>query len=217
MPPKARFTRDKIEEAAYELAKTKGIESVAAREVAKTMGMTVTPIFTYFSGMEELRKCVVDRAKAEFVEYLKGSLEYCPAFKEFGLRWMRYAAKNPNLYRMMMEDYDGPASIAELLEIFPEVVDPMLQEIVRNYEVSEMAARGLLGHMLVYVNGLTGFLVRGDDSMCEEQLSLALGQVFLSLAARIKVLDGDVSVEQIGAMLADSGLMPRNKETVQTK
>ena len=40
MPPKARFTRERIEEAAFQLAREKGLEAVAAREVAKSMGMT---------------------------------------------------------------------------------------------------------------------------------------------------------------------------------
>ena len=86
MPPKARFTREKIEDAAYQLTREKGLEAVAAREVAKSMGMTVTPIFTYFAGMDELKSCVKDRARREFVDYLRGSLDYFPAFKEFGMR-----------------------------------------------------------------------------------------------------------------------------------
>ena len=48
MPPKVRFTREKIEETAYLMAKERGLDAVAAREVAKAMHMTVTPIFTTF-------------------------------------------------------------------------------------------------------------------------------------------------------------------------
>ena len=117
MPPKARFTREKIEDAAYQLTREKGLEAVAAREVAKSMGMTVTPIFTYFAGMDELKSCVKDRARREFVDYLRGSLDYFPAFKEFGMRWMRYAGENPNLYRILMGPEEGPASLEELLSV----------------------------------------------------------------------------------------------------
>ena len=62
MPPKVRFTREKIEETAYLMAKERGLDAVAAREVAKAMHMTVTPIFTYFSGMEELKRTVRARS-----------------------------------------------------------------------------------------------------------------------------------------------------------
>ena len=96
MPPKVRFTREKIEETAYLMAKERGLDAVAAREVAKAMHMTVTPIFTYFSGMEELKRTVRDRVRREFREYLQKSAEYTPAFLEFCMRWIRYAAENPN-------------------------------------------------------------------------------------------------------------------------
>lgn len=46
MPPKVRFTKERIEEAAYQLTKERGFEAIAAREVARSLGMTVTPIFT---------------------------------------------------------------------------------------------------------------------------------------------------------------------------
>ena len=97
MPPKARVTREKIEEAAYLLAKKNGMEAVAAREVAKAMNMTVNPIFPYFSGMEELKLTIRDRVRREFTAYLQESLDYTPAFLEFAMRWIRYAAENPNL------------------------------------------------------------------------------------------------------------------------
>lgn len=74
MPPRAGFTRERIEEAAYQLAREKGFEAIAARETAKSMGMTVTPIFTCFSGMEELKTAVRDRVRREFEDYLRGSL-----------------------------------------------------------------------------------------------------------------------------------------------
>ena len=44
MPPKARFTKQMIEDAAFELAKQRGIEAVAAREVAKALNMTQSAI-----------------------------------------------------------------------------------------------------------------------------------------------------------------------------
>lgn len=211
MPPKARFTRDKIEDAAYALAKEKGIDAVAAREVAKSMGMTVTPIFTYFSGMEELKSSVLERARKEFVEYLRGSLNYSPAFKEFGLRWMRYARENPNLFRMLMRSGDGPSSLLDILDYFSEILEPITKEIARTFHVSHTDASALVRHMVVYTNGLTGFLLQGDDTFTEEQLSVALSQVCISLAVRAKIVDGTITLSAAKDILSNTDIAPQRK------
>lgn len=211
MPPKARFTRERIEEAAFQLAREKGLEAVAAREVAKSMGMTVTPIFTYFSGMDELKRSIKDRARREFVDYLRGSLDYFPAFKEFGMRWMRYAGENPNLYRILMGPEEGPASLEELLDLFREILAPITDEIADTFGISKGDARRVLGHMMVYTNGLSAFLLRGGKGMSEEEISVAISQVCVSLAVRAKLLDGSAGMAGVREMLSSNGISPEKK------
>ena len=155
MPPKARFTRERIEEAAFQLAREKGLEAVAAREVAKSMGMTVTPIFTYFSGMDELKRSVKDRARREFVDYLRGSLDYFPAFKEFGMRWMRYAGENPNLYRILMGPEEGSASLEDLRALAEKGTEILTCGTCLNYYVlAEKLAVGGVTNMYAIVEKL---------------------------------------------------------------
>ena len=50
MPPKPKYTRDEVIQAAFELTEAKGILNVTARDVGRRLGTTPTPIFTYFSG-----------------------------------------------------------------------------------------------------------------------------------------------------------------------
>lgn len=211
MPPRARFTRERIEEAAYQLAREKGFEAIAAREVAKSMGMTVTPIFTYFSGMEELKTAVRDRVRREFEDYLRGSLEYFPAFKEFGARWMRYAAENPNLYRLLVVSGDPLESIDDLLYLIRDTVDPITQEIADTFAISRKDARDILRHMVIYANGLCSFLMQDSCTMTVEELSDASGQVCLALAARARILDGSLSIGGARDLLSSHGIKAQKK------
>ena len=48
MPPKFRFQKDEIVAAALNVARNQGIDSVTAREVAKELGVSVGPIFTWY-------------------------------------------------------------------------------------------------------------------------------------------------------------------------
>lgn len=212
MPPKARFTREKIEEAAYQLAKKRGIDAVVAREVAKAMDMTVTPIFTYFSGMEELKLTVRDRVRREFTEYLACSLDYTPAFLEFCMRWIRYAAEYPNFYRLLMHSGGGVYQIDDLLALLPEIVGPIQEEISRIFVISPEETQTLLRHIMIYAHGLAGFYLCGGSPMPEEDIPVAMSEVCLALAAGIKVQNGSADMEIAKTMLAYDGLKPIKKE-----
>lgn len=217
MPPKARFTKERIEEAAYQLAKEKGFEAIAAREVARSLGMTVTPIFTYFSGMEELKTAVRDRVRREFEGYLRGSLDYFPAFKEFGARWMRYAAEYPNFYKLLIASGDPLESVDDLLNLFRDTADPITREIADTFAISRKDAWDILRHMVIYANGLCGFLMQESCTMTAETLSDSASQLCLALAARARILDGSLSIGAARDMLSSHGLQPEKKRHLPKK
>lgn len=52
-------------DAAFQMAREKGIESVVARELGKRLGTSSSPIFTAFKNMEELHKEVRNMAMKE--------------------------------------------------------------------------------------------------------------------------------------------------------
>ena len=54
MPPKPKFTREKITEAALNIIRTRGAESLTARELGKALGSSPCPIFTLFADMDGL-------------------------------------------------------------------------------------------------------------------------------------------------------------------
>ena len=64
MPPKARYTKEQIVDAAYELVRRNGKGYLSARSLAAELGTSTAPIFTAFSSIEELQYAVTERAKA---------------------------------------------------------------------------------------------------------------------------------------------------------
>lgn len=48
MPPKTKFSREDIVNAAFELTREKGIEKITARDIAETGCMSTRPMFNYF-------------------------------------------------------------------------------------------------------------------------------------------------------------------------
>ena len=108
MPPKAKYTRDEIIAIAYELVREQGVEALTAREVAKRLGTSPSPIFALFRDMEELKAAVKERAAACFGSYMADAERYYPAYKRRGMQWVKFAQEEPLLFRMLfMQDMHG--------------------------------------------------------------------------------------------------------------
>ena len=101
MPPKPKYTKEEIVAAAFELTREKGIDAVVAREVGKRLDTSSSPIFTIWNSMDELRAEVRELAKEKYIQYMDGIFDYTPSFKEFGMRCVRFAADEPNLFRLL--------------------------------------------------------------------------------------------------------------------
>ena len=52
MPPKVKFTKDEIIQAALNVARVKGASSVSTRDIAAELQVSTRPIFTYFDTMD---------------------------------------------------------------------------------------------------------------------------------------------------------------------
>lgn len=99
MPPKQRITREMILERSFEMFCREGMDVVNARSVAKALNCSTQPIFSYFSGMEDLKNALEEKAKELFsqameVEDLPGDpiVNVCCAYT-------RFAAEQPFLFK----------------------------------------------------------------------------------------------------------------------
>lgn len=212
MPPKPKFTKEQIVEAAYEIARTEGIDAVMAREVGKKLGSTASPIFTVFSGMDELKQAVFLLARRNCIEYLSGAFDYHPVFKEFGLRWIRFAVREPRVFDMLFLRGAGDGAFL-LDEIVGDVSDRVNAGIREAFGLDEARADRLFRQMLIYANGLAVFLNSGVGQLSEAEISRAIGEVCLSLVARYRILDGSLDPEAMRGMLAMPERMPEKGAT----
>ena len=64
MPPKCKFTRSEIIQAALDIARTQGISYITARALGTKLGSSSKPIFSIFDNMEEVQTEVKKAAKA---------------------------------------------------------------------------------------------------------------------------------------------------------
>ena len=70
MPPKARITKDRIVDAAFQLARREGFEKITAQAVARELGCSTQPIMSHFKKVEELRTAAAEKADQYHSAYL---------------------------------------------------------------------------------------------------------------------------------------------------
>ncbi len=161
MPPKVKITKDEIINAALELVRKNGAESINARTLAAALNCSTQPVFSNFSSMEELRHAVLVQADKLRREYMHKEIEQgnFPAYKASGMAYIRFAKEETELFKLLyMRDRRGEP-ISE-----DEQVDDEMETIVhQNTGLESMEAKLFHLEMWAYVHGIatmfaTGFL-----------------------------------------------------------
>ena len=101
MPPKVKYQKEEIVDAALRIARRKGIDAVTAREVAGELKVSPRPIFTWYESMDQLRRDVYARAKAEYQTYIERGLQAPVPFQGLWRSYLEFARDEPELYKLL--------------------------------------------------------------------------------------------------------------------
>ncbi len=100
MPPRTRYTPERILDAALDLTRKVGLEGVTARTLATHLGFSTGPISSHFASMENLHEQLLERIIGLFVNTVSEPSASDPLVS-VGLGWLRFAASEPRLYETL--------------------------------------------------------------------------------------------------------------------
>ncbi|MCQ2528999.1 MAG: TetR family transcriptional regulator [Saccharofermentans sp.] len=216
MPPKPKFTREQLVDAAFELVREQGVDALVARELAKRLNTTTTPIFTFFNSMDELKAEVYSIAVERITAYLRESFNYYPTFKEFGLRWVKIAKHDPHLYSLLFLQTGAIRCKNGLLtEDFQDVYTDIKTSIVDTFGISTDEAEELFDVMSVYAQGLASMFALGYDIMKEEEFDRLVTKLVLSYVAGCKIKTDSLDLKMAKEMLSNEGKTPVHKSEIK--
>lgn len=187
MPPKAKFTKEQIINAAVELVKREGLDALTARALGEELGSSARPIFTVFDSMDAVRSGVILYAKALYAEYVAEGLKEPAAFKGVGKAYIRFACEQPKLFTtlFMRESENVPDTDSVLLEIEGSY-DKILKSIEDGYGLNRDASIELYKHLWIYSHGIAALIATKVCNFTEEEISEKLTVIFTSLLRKIK-------------------------------
>ena len=184
MPPKCKFTKSEIIQAALDIARTEGISFITARALGAKLGSSSKPIFSIF---EEVQTEVKKAAKALYAEYVKSGLEEKPAFKGVGIQYISFAIKEPKLFQLLfMSEQSDKTGVSNVLPIIEDSYDEILQSVKSNYELNESDAEKLYRHLWIYTHGIAVLYATNMCTFSSEDIQTMLTEVCMSILTKIK-------------------------------
>ena len=189
MPPKVKFQKEEIVNAALCVARKKGIDAVTAREVAAELQVSPRPIFTWFDSMEQLRGEVYVFAKDLYRGYLERGLAAPIPFLGVCQQYIRFAKEEPELYKLLFLTPPGNISggAIEALRLSQDLVrEPLMRIYAMDAHTADCYFRDL---WLVAFSFAT--LIVTDDCPYSEEEMLAVGtEISLSVCKAYKEIPG---------------------------
>ena len=110
MPPRNKYDRGEIVEAALRLTVERGIDAVTARDVGAALGTSSKPVYTAFSSMNELKRAVLEAANARYEAFISRQIAESefPRYKALGMAYVRFAKEERELFKLLfMRDRHG--------------------------------------------------------------------------------------------------------------
>lgn len=181
MPPVKKTGRDEIIDAAFDIVRKEGLDSLNARCIAKRLGTSTQPVFSNFRNMDEVKMEIIKKASLLYFEMLdeeerKGQY---PVLKARGMGYVRFAKDERFLFRMLFMDRRLTGVV------FP--TDDASKEIgiiSDSLGLQEDKSRRMHALLWFFIHGIASLIVTDSLELSEDDVSQALTDTYLALKAR---------------------------------
>lgn len=151
--PKQRITKEMVVSAAFDIARSSGMEKVLVKNIADKIGCSVQPIYSYCKNMDGLRQDVADKVRHFIQQYMADHIDKNNLFASTGKAYLQLAKEEPNLFKIfILHKRTGITSLSDLYE--KEANPKAAQAIADEWGVSISKARELHLNMLIYTIGI---------------------------------------------------------------
>ena len=182
MPPKQRITREMILERSFAMFCQEGMGAVNARSVAKALNCSTQPIFSYFSGMDDLKNALDQKARDEFEQMAAQNADKEHVLESCCTAYVRFASEQPCLFAHMFMDINaGMTTFGNGL-----VREPIVEAEAAQSGLDKEKARAVCEELWLFVHGMASMQASGRTSYSKEQEKNMISGVHEALLAKAK-------------------------------
>lgn len=191
MPPKPKFTREEIIDAALGIVSQSGIHALTVKSLGNALNTSATPIFTVFNSMQEVADAVKAAAMVRFEEYTHRAGAGLPIFKQVGMQMILFAMEEPQLYQLVfMSNNSDVQSFSDIYAHLGSVADECLNAIQADYGLSVNDAKALFEHSWIHTYGIATLCATGMCHFTQADISELLTQDFSAMMMLLQAKEG---------------------------
>ncbi len=180
MAPKPKFTQAEIVETAVDIIRDSSVKAITAQEIARRLGTSTRPVFTYFNTLEELRTAAALQARQLYNAYAERGLAMKPAFKGFAMEYIRFATEEPSLFRLLFMRKSRQQSLIDYLDQEGHLA--VVRQAVRDtFHLEAAQADWLYENMWPYAHGIAAMCASEAVQFTQQEIAERLGTLCRSL------------------------------------
>ena len=103
MPPKFKFTKEEILDAAFTIVRLKGWNGLTTRALADQLGSSARPIYSFFKTMKDMEEEIVKRAVDLLYEFMVKN-RTGDNWHDHGIGYVMFAREEKHLFRCMNDE-----------------------------------------------------------------------------------------------------------------
>lgn len=175
-----KITKDMIVDAALEIFRAEGFESVTSRRIALRLGCSTQPIYFEYKNMDELKddiiKKVVEQLDELFSSVSGDSDEF--VYRSFGLSFLKFVQTDPFVFRQI---YIVEGKIGKQVD---DLRMPKVLDILENkYGYKKETAIAINNMAACSLMGMAFFISSGYKKVSENEIIKNLELLFGSVCA----------------------------------
>ncbi len=186
MPATKRVHRRLILEAAVRTIRRGGAPALTMRNIAKELGCSTQPIYSEFTGQEELYEALADFLQQEYLA------ARCSSYRDYGRVFLRFAREEKELFRFLYLRRRAP----EHTFLEDANWEQTLALLTESLELSREQAEQLHRRMQYYCYGLGVMIATGYRTLDDEQIDRELADFFSLLLGHYKGADSEAALER---------------------
>jgi len=164
MPPKQKFSKEEVLQAAFQLVRERGIENLNARNIAKMLNSSTQPVFSYYKNMADLKADLFALANECSNGYYFRVKTDENLLVNVGMACIDFAIDEPNLFRMMYlsQNFTGK-KLTEFFSFFDDDPDECcgteLENAINNaFDTTKPETMQMLLDVWLYAHGIASML-----------------------------------------------------------